>query len=353
MTRAEKTPLETAIERYLGGQDSGVFVENSKPTLRQFREWCEARGIEHVGQLDKHTMADYAVRLRDRVDAGAITAATARNYYDVIAGMLTYAVRRDWLDTNPARKEAAMQELPAEDTDPTRQQRWTAQNRVEIVRWADWRAEDALDHGWMDAEVAVRDRVLVAMLGYSGVRGAEILADSRDDERNGLRWRDVDLEDGTLRVLGKGREIEHAPLPEKARRYVRAHKRRQDPASPSWPVFRSRHRPSLYDGLSDDVDPDIDVLDAYREHDVIPPSLSTAGGRRILETLSLESGIRGSDGDVLKPHAARRGLGHELYRQNPERAQEALRHQSIEVTHKHYTDVRAGDVSSDIDDMID
>lgn len=345
--------IDEAIGRYLGTQESGIYSSNTKYELERFAEWCGRRGVETVGQLDKHTVADYATQLRRRADADGISASSAKTYYNLISALLTYCVRRDWLATNPAQKEAALQELPAEQRDPSRQQRWTQRNRVEIVRWADWRAEDAIENEWMVPEVAVRDRALVALLGYSGVRGIEVLADSRDDQRNGLHWRDVDLEDGTLSVRGKGGETEYAPLPETARRYVRLHKRRQDPASDAWPVFRTRHRPSLHRGLPDDVaDSADDVLATYRENDIAPPSLSTSGGRRILETLSLESGIRGTDGDVLKPHAARRGLGHDLYKQAPQMAQEALRHQDLETTHEHYTDVQAADMSADIDDLV-
>jgi hypothetical protein len=64
--------------------------------------------------------------------------------------------------------------------------------------------------------------------------------------------------------------------------------------------------------LTDDVDPD-DYLAAYWEYDRVPQALGTHGGRNVLETLCVESGIRASDGEVLKPHAARRGLGKELY----------------------------------------
>lgn len=40
------------------------------------------------------------------------------------------------------------------------------------------------------------------------------------------------------------------------------------------------------------------------------------------------------DGEYLKPHDVRRGLGGDLYAQDAELAQELLRHESIETTHQ-------------------
>ena len=80
------------------------------------------------------------------------------------------------------------------------------------------------------------------------------------------------------------------------------------------------------------------MLDVYREHGGTPPALSIGGARRIPREHSDASGLVGSDGEHLKLHGARRGLGNELYTHDTEAAQEALRHQSIETTHKSYRD---------------
>lgn len=346
-------PLQTAQKRYLGSQDSGIYASDAEHILDGFREFATGHSYRRAGQLDKALLTEWATTLRQRVDREEIAASTAWNYFHVVSAFCTYCVRRDWLATNPALKEAPKQELPAESTDPTAEQRWSRHARVNIVRWADWRAEDAIDHGWMDGETAVRDRALVALFGYTGVRGAELLRDSRDPDRDGLRWRDVDLKAGTMRVLGKRKRVEHVGMHETARTYLRAHRRRQDPTSDAWPVFATRHRPTLSKTLPDGVDASGDALAACRKHDVVPPAVSTSGGRRICETLSVESGLRGSDGEVLKPHAARRGLGKELYQQAPEKAQQQLRHQDIATTNKHYNDVEAVEQKESLDEMID
>jgi len=192
----------------------------------------------------------------------------------------------------------------------------------------------------MDATVASRDRALVALLAYTGVRGAEAVRDPRNDRRNGLRWSDFELdEEGeeTVRVLGKDQQFEHVPVHEKALTRLRAHKRRLDPPRDTWPVFQTTHLKSLYDALPDDVDATPETVDdLLREHDATPPSISINSARNVLERLCLESGIR-EDGEILKPHGARRGLGDQIYHDaSPQDAQSLLRHKSIETTHRHY-----------------
>jgi integrase len=169
-------------------------------------------------------------------------------------------------------------------------------------------------------------------------RGAEVLADSKNERRTGLHWRDVDLNASEARVLGKSQDIETVVLLEPATTRLHAHKRRQDPPHEDWPVFPTTHLPSLYGALPDGVNgaPET-VHDLLREHDATPPSLSTNGGRTVLRRLSAESGIT-VEGEHLKPHGARRGLGDALYNESAELAQEMLRHQSIETTHGAYRD---------------
>ncbi len=52
----------------------------------------------------------------------------------------------------------------------------------------------------------------------------------------------------------------------------------------------------------------------------------------------------------LTVHGARRALGRDLYAGGmSEKAQEALRHKSIETTHEAYSDVKMKDISEGID----
>ncbi|GGK85035.1 hypothetical protein GCM10009067_41420 [Haloarcula sebkhae] len=67
------------------------------------------------------------------------------------------------------------------------------------------------------------------MLAYSGAPSAELVAVSDDEERSGLRWRHVNLDAGTMQVLGKDRTRESAPILDDALRPLRRWKRLREP----------------------------------------------------------------------------------------------------------------------------
>jgi len=344
------TALEDALEQWLqtiAKGDSGQYRAACDSVVRPFVERRVDRGAETVDDLSTRDLQRYAERLNRRAwaresdpDSG-ITGRTAHQYYARVRAFCTYLVERDALESNPAKSVVATDELPDADVgvhEEPEQQFWSPSTREQIVRWADWRFETAADDGWMDADTAMRDRALVATLAYSGARGAEVFADPQNDRRDGLHWRDVDVDAGEARVLGKSQDIETVVLLQAATDRLRAHKRRQDPPDESWPVFPTTHLPSLYGALSDDVAASPDTVhDLLREHEATPPSLSINGGRTVLKRLSKESGIT-EDGEQLLPHGARRGLGDALYDESAELAQEMLRHQSIETTHGAYRD---------------
>ncbi len=367
------TPLGDAVEAFLASkakaQGGGAYVSTAGSVLDRFVTWVTRRGIDQVRDLDKHALAGYATHLKQRVGAGGITAATAHTYYDVVAGFCSWAVRRDLLSTNVARKTVALEELPDETGAGDDPQMWSRATVDGLLHWTTWKVDDALANDWGPVERFVRDRALVAALFYCGVRGAEVLSRSDDPRRSGLRWRDVDLDSGALPVLGKSQEREHAPLPDAAVRYLRGHRRHQQPATEDWPVFRSAHHPSVaeavWDQLGERYGPggrteivearlmigDAEIEDLLREHELVPPPLSTSGARHVLERLSAESGIT-VDGEPPKPHGARRGLGDVLYRRNPVDAQEALRHRDVSTTHASYSGIKAAETSAAIDEAM-
>ena len=139
-----------------------------------------------------------------------------------------------------------------------------------------------------------------------------------------------------------------------------------DPPTDEWPVFPSGHAPSRYravrEQLANEGVPDDDIeaiLDGndidtvLREHNVVPPALSTNGARNLMKRLCADADVD-VDGDYLKPHGARRGLGHELYANgHAELAQSALRHASIETTHKSYSDIKAAETAQQVDDVLE
>lgn len=366
--------IDDAVEAFLASKEKarggGAYASTASSVLGRFvEEWASARGIDHVEDLDKHAMAGYARYLKERVSAGGIAPSTAHTYYDVVGAFCSWAVRRDLLSTNVARKAVAVEELPAETGTADEPQMWSQETAGGLLRWTTWKVDDALEHGWGSVERFVRDRALVAALYYCGVRGAEVLARGDDPRRSGIRWGDVDLDSGALPVLGKSQEREYAPLPDVAVDFLRSHRTHQQPPSDDWPVFRSGHRPTVasavWEQLGDRCGADVrttiveeqlmlgddSIEDVIREYDLVPPPLSTSGARHVLERLSIESGIT-VDGEPPKPHGARRGLGDVLYRRNPVDAQEALRHRDISTTHESYSGIKAAETSAAIDEAM-
>ncbi len=144
--------------------------------------------------------------------------------------------------------------------------------------------------------------------------------------------------------------------------------RLQDPPTDDWPVFPTGHYKSKYNALVDDLgveqvesaleardsDTKTNVLERlHREHEVPPPSISKEGVHRLMKRLTSEANIDlHGEYEYLTLHGARRALGRDLYAGGmSEKAQEALRHKSIETTHEAYTDVKMKDISESIDDV--
>ena len=138
-----------------------------------------------------------------------------------------------------------------------------------------------------------------------------------------------------------------------------------EPSTDEWPVFPSAHAPSKYravreqlsqqgvsDGEIEAILDDNDVKTVLRVHEIIPPTLSTNGARNLMKRLCEDANID-VDGDYLKPHGARRGLGHELYANgHAELARSALRYASIETTHESYSDIQAAETARQVDDLL-
>ncbi len=355
------TPL---IDAFLeSGNKSGNYRDSLERVLNQWRRRLEDHGIEAVEQVDKRTMANYAQYLSQRVAAdtnantkGGISAATAWTYYDYVSAFLSYCVRWEYLTENPAQKGIALNELPPRPKKRSGdQQFWSSEDRKALCRHVDQRAREAIDEKGLDAHEGLRDRALVYVLAYSGVRGGEILADPRDDRRSGLRWEDVDLENNQLLILGKNQQIEEAQLPPLVHGPLERLKQSLRPASDEWPVFVTGHAPSLYGALPDEAETDGEQtpLELLREHETVPPSLSTNGGRSVLKRLC-EAAELEIDGVYLKPHGARRGVGEAIYREyGAAAAQRTLRHADPRTTSEMYAHIEASELAEETGKLFD
>ncbi|WP_331232417.1 tyrosine-type recombinase/integrase [Natronorarus salvus] len=361
-----ETPVETAIQQYLDSVEAGNSRKNFQSTLETWRIWLhEERGVTNLEELEVLDCRRYARHLKRRTHDGDLKASTAITYYAYVRAFLTFCVADELLDTNPAKAKRAMDELP-EDLGDTTRQFWREEERRAIMRYVDERVNRSLDgDADVSREYAFRDRAIVYLLGLSGVRGAEVFSEPSDDKRTGITWNDVQFDAGAVRVLGKSRAYEYAQLPKRAATALERYRTVLDPPSEEWPVFPSGHAPSKYSAVREQlagegmVDSQIqtilernDIDTVLRDRNVVPPALSTNGARNLMKRLCKDAGID-VDGEYLKPHGARRGLGHELYASgHAELAQSALRHASIETTHESYSDIQAAETAQQVDDLL-
>lgn len=370
-----ETPLQRLVDDFLTSKQtgSGAYVASAGSELRRFGRWMEQRnaGLEDLDdQLrGQRLLINYAQRLQRRSSAGGISGSTANSYYAYISACLSYGVRKMELAQNPALNDAAKDELPSNEPQRREQQFWTPEQREQLVEHVRDRAVTAIDDRAFDAHVEARDRALVTLLAYSGVRGAEVLNHRKDDRdgRNGLVWSRVDLEDGTLYVRGKSKthteekQWEYASLPKPARTALRQLKRIQRPPTAAWPVFETSHAPSLWNCARGELDQDVEALvedhgsirEVLRTEGIEPPALTTDGARSLLKRLTSDAEIDLPSGaDYLMPHGARRGIGEEVYRLDRGDAQDLLRHEDLSTTKDHYQHIDAAERTERVDELL-
>ena len=358
--------LDRTIHEFLqSGSKSGNYQSNLEGILENWRLRLEQNGVTTIETVDKRAMADYAQYLTRRVNAnrnpdieGGISPATAWTYFDNVSAFLHYCKEWEYLTENPAQKAIVKSELPDRPTsDSSKQQFWSASDRNALLQHVDKRASAAIDEHGLDekALTPVRDRALAYVLAYTGVRGAEVLRSTKDDRRVGLRWEDLNIEDGTMIVFGKSQQREPTQLPRQVHSPLQQLKRVLNPASEGWPVFVTNHAPSLYRVLPDEYENSENQtpLAMCRSLGVIPPALSTDGGRSVLKRLC-KAGEIDVAGGYLKPHGARRGVGEKLYRsRGAAAAQRVLRHADPKTTSEMYSHIEASEMAEDVSQVFD
>jgi integrase len=369
-------PRDAYIDAKSVGTDDapGRYARNADSILTEFTDWAHhSQMIKDLEQLTTDDIRAYVRRLRKRWRDDELAASTTQVYFATVRAWLAWCVRNGWLDTNPAEDDDAMEDLPEGDDDQGEsRQRWGQQARHDLIQYVRAQTDSAYADPIAPPDTRVmraRDRALVAVLAKTGVRGAEVFRDVENSEREGLHWRDVDDDEGTLYVWGKSGENEYVPYPESAQGAVDTWRRELQPSSVDWPVFPSLSANSLSAAIrksrngtvpDHEVDRAVDnegYLQGYlrlaREYDESPRAMTTTAARNVLERLSAAAGVSGTDGEYLKPHGARRQLGDDLYRENPAMAQRALRHSNIEVTQESYSYIDAGEVGDEIDRVHD
>jgi integrase len=354
--------LRALVNRYLTSQrttGSQAYASTAASVLNRWAAWMrqESHELDELNdpQTGPQVLNEYALQLANRVANDELVTATAERYFAIVSACLSFGVRQGALDRNPALAEAASESLPQQQrSDWTDQQFWTPAQRQAIVEFVDEQAAAP------DATlIETRNRALVRVLAYSGVRGAEILSHTKDDRkgRNGLRWENVDFDAGTMLIFGKNQTWERTPLPSKCLPAVRDFHSALDPEDAQWPVFPSGHSPSLYDKARAELGDRFnsllaaeqgDIWQLLRVQNISPPPLTTAGARSVMKRLTDEADID-VDGEYLKLHGGRRGLGDLLYRIDRGHAQDILRHDDLSTTQKAYQHIDAEERREQLD----
>ncbi|MGN8216584.1 tyrosine-type recombinase/integrase [Halococcus salifodinae] len=359
--------IDAVIEDFLTDKGKGQRGESGN-----YRQDASRELDRFVGFLTDH---EDVVTTFDELDSGHLreyarylarqgwTAGTVRTYYAYISAFCGWAVREGHLPENVAQRRNATEPIPDNGGHKSGdQQAWSVEDRQQLTTFVDEQAHTAIDEIGEDREAAIkacRDRALVYLLSYSGVRGAEVLRDRNDERRQGLYWEDVHLEDRYATVFAKKQRLDDRGLPEPVLHPLQTYEKILDAPSENWPVFPSFHRPTLSECLTDgltargyttteieEMHTDRSQIEICIGFDVTPPSMTTGAGRHVLKRLCDEVGIElHDDHDYLMPHGARRGAGEVLVRTSGHAAAARALDNSEEVVREHYSHIEAGELA--------
>ena len=381
-------PPETEIDRAIRGflrdkgkgeaGESGNYRSDAERELRRFLNWLwadlnprldigtVADADEDALDLDAHTAPTFSAldertfrRYARHLVSQGYSKGTTRTYYAYVASFCGWSVDEGHLPRHYANTGVARAPLPDDDgRKPGDQQAWTAEQRDVLTRHVDARADRALDARSEEGDEigavrACRDRAIAYVLAYTGVRATEVFADREDERRNGIRWGEVNLDDGGITILRKKQGWDDAPLPEPVIHPLSIHRRVLDPPNDEWPVFPTLHRPTLSEAVHDTLGED-GVARAREKHGsdlfvcrargITPPALSSNAARRVMKQLCDAAPIDVDDDrhEYLAPHGGRRGMGEVLVRQYGYAAAARYLDNSEEMVRQRYSHIEAG-----------
>lgn len=177
-----------AVERGL----STHTVQAYSRDLRRYESWCTSRGLARVDAISANDVSDYAASLRHADDHGpALSASSSSRAVIAVRGFHKFAVREGWTLSDPCvdlRPSSIPQRLP----------KALSYAEISAILGA---------CGDLESPVGLRDRALLELLYGTGVRISEAV---------GLDIDDLDFEQSTLVVTGKGDKQRRLPLGEYA-----------------------------------------------------------------------------------------------------------------------------------------
>jgi integrase/recombinase XerC len=205
--------LPSAIEgfaQYLRNERhySPATLRNYLRSLERLRELAERLRIAHWREL----RGEQIQSLIAQAHRAGLSPGSLRDMLSAYRSFYRWLAREGEVATNPAlgvRAPKAPRKLPQVlDVD-------------EVAALLEFPADDP---------ESVRDRALLELLYSSGLRVSEL---------TDLRWRDLDLAEGLVRVTGKGRKTRIVPVGRRAREALE-NLRAQDRPEPDAPLVRGR-----------------------------------------------------------------------------------------------------------------
>ncbi len=184
-------PLDDAIARFLAHlrdqrRYSPATVRNYARTLERLRATVAAAGVTRWREVRAEQIQAFVAAAH----RAGLAPGTLRDMLSAVRSFYRHLARAGEAAANPAlgvRAPKAPRKLPQVlDVD-------------EVAALLEFPADDA---------DAIRDRALFELLYSSGLRVAELTA---------LCWRDLDLDEGLVRVTGKGRKTRIVPVGSQAR----------------------------------------------------------------------------------------------------------------------------------------
>ena len=189
------------VERGLAGNTMLSYRRD----LRRYLAYLASRGVSDLAQVGEQHVSDFLMHLREGdEDHPPLSASSAGRTVVAVRGLHKFAVTDGWAPTDPAagvKPPAAAKRLP----------KALPVGDVERILDAAGAAGTAL---------ALRDRALLETLYASGARISEAV---------GLDVDDVDLEQRSLRLVGKGSKERVVPIGRLAAEALEAYLRRARP----------------------------------------------------------------------------------------------------------------------------
>ena len=386
-------PLRSSFDRYLQdkgkgrGGEGGNYRRNTARELERFAEWAAGeRGDDWTGitpedvdrdptfeDLNERVFREYARHLAG--DRG-LKQNTVQTYYAYISAWCGWCVNEGSLEAHYAQRASATAPLPDDDgRKPGDQQAWTPEQRHALTRHVDEQAREAIEayttlpddvdpldkqRARYAALKAARDRALVVVLAYTAVRVGELLRDPDDPRRRGVRWEDIDLEDGSMDVYRKKQQWDAASLPHPVISPLRSYRKLLDPPTERWPVFPTLDQRTLAELVQEELadrgeqsEPIEGLRDEYArdlllalDEEIRPPSITTDGARSMLQRLTeaAEIDIDHPKHDYLAPHGGRRGMGEVLVRAFGYTVAARYLDNSEEMVRERYSHIEAGEL---------